>query len=86
MTWPVVPIYTKHEFGIDWLKIFSHTLTNNNYFTNNEKEFHFTEGNGKFSILGLITDDFKIDGYYEFLLQYPNQVAIDLYTLEKNFL
>ena len=53
-----------------WLKIFYHDVTGGVYF-DNEEEALFSNTPQKFSILGLITSDFKINNYYEFVLEYP---------------
>ena len=63
-------IQTKVHSGKNWLKIFSHEMIENNYFTS-EKELQLTNNDGKFSIIGAIDESFKVNGVYEFLLEYP---------------
>ena len=62
-----------HELNRTWLKIFYHNCTNGKYFNKDKpEEIQYINEEDKFSILGLITDDFKVEnGYYEFLLKYP---------------
>ena len=62
-----------HELNRTWLKIFYHNSTNGNYFKKkNQNEMEYINEEDRFSILGLITDDFKVENkYYEFLLKYP---------------
>ena len=64
-------IQTKVHSGKNWLKIFSHEMIENNYFTS-EKELQLTNNDGKFSIIGAIDESFKVNGVYEFLLEYPD--------------
>jgi len=61
---------TKKEFGSNWILIFHHNSTGNVYFSNlNEckQSLDFE----KYSIFQTLDDSFKVDGCYEFLLQYP---------------
>ena len=84
-----------HELNRTWLKIFYHNCTNGNYFNKSKTEqINYINEEDMFSILGLITDDFKVeDEYYEFLLKYPEypdgynhwqQTSFPLTTEEKN--
>ena len=63
-------IQIKNEFDINWLKVFYHNSSDCDWF--NEKDVIGINSKNKFSILGLIREEFKIDDYYEFLLQYPS--------------
>ena len=53
-----------------WLKIFYHNCTNRNYFID-ENEAKYSVDSHKYSILGNITDSFKIGNKFEFILYYP---------------
>ena len=53
-----------------WLKIFYHDCRNNNFF-NNYSEAIYSLNSKKFSILKNITDKYKINNFFEFLLEYP---------------
>ena len=53
-----------------WLKIFYHDSSNKNWFTSDEELLHCNEED-KYSIFEYISPDFKINDYYEFLLEYP---------------
>ena len=63
-------VQVKKEFDIYWLKIFYHNSRNGEWFA--DKDIYGINTQNKFSILGLIRDEFKINDYYEFLLQYPS--------------
>ena len=62
-----------HELNRTWLKIFYHNSTNGKkFYKQYRNEMEYINEEDRFSILGLITDDFKVEnGYYEFLLKYP---------------
>jgi len=60
----------KEMHGAKWLKVFHHDCTGGYYFSNLE-EAAFSTNPRKFSIIKLINDDYKVDGYFEFLLEYP---------------
>ena len=51
-----------------WLKIFFHNSTGRVYFTENDNPLYINEPQ-KFSILGFITEKFRISDFYEFLLE-----------------
>ena len=63
-------IVIKNQYGKYWLKIFYQNSVTCDWFTSDE-EFLSTNTEYKYSILGLIDENFKIGEYYEFLLQYP---------------
>ena len=67
---PFRSVHIKYEFGVPWLKIFYHNSTNCAFFTK-ESEIQYIDTAEKFSLLGRITNEFKLEGSYEFLLQYP---------------
>jgi len=60
----------KKEFGADWMMIFYHDSVSGGFFSSLE-EAMFSENPNKYSIFSKIGDEYKIDGYYEFLLEYP---------------
>ena len=54
-----------------WLKIFYHNTTGGQqFFFQSDDEVLWSHTPQKYSILGLISDKFKINEYYEFLLEY----------------
>ena len=67
-------IEIKTEFEKNWLKIFYHNVRNGVYFESDDEVLRVNKQQ-KFSIIGLITPEFKINGYYEFLLEYPEVVG-----------
>ena len=81
-------IHIKKEFGVRWLKIFYHNSINGDFFSN-ESQILFSCTNKMFSLLGRISPSFKINGSYEFLLQYPkiegyNRWKQSVYILDAN--
>ena len=67
---PKDSVCLKGKFGKTWLLLFHHNSSTGDYFENYE-EIEYINTTTKFSIFGFITEDFKIDGQYEFLLEYP---------------
>ena len=53
-----------------FLLVFHHNTINSNFF-NSYSEFLSTDSIDKYSILGFIDDDFKIDNSFEFIMEYP---------------
>ena len=54
-----------------WLKLFFHNMTDiSNGFSSNEEALH-CNSEGKYSILSELNESYKIQGRYEFLLEYP---------------
>ena len=53
-----------------YLLLFYHDSTIETYWSNNE--YKYIETNGKYSILGNLTNQFQINHNYQFLLDYPN--------------
>ena len=53
-----------------YMLLFYHDSTIENYWS--KKEYNYVERNGKYSILGNLTDEFVINQKYQFLLDYPN--------------
>lgn len=62
---------TKYAYRCKWLKIFHHNIDVDIFHDENEAKYSLRDG--KFSIIGLINDNYKIDGQFEFLLEYPDQ-------------
>ena len=64
----------KESYGAKWLKIFYHNSTGGKYFKNIS---HTLNSNSLqlYSILDKLNQNFSIDGYYEFLLEYPGYVG-----------
>ena len=77
-------ITLKQEFGKNWLKIFYHNCNNDEWFTDLKDFYHINEAT-RFSILELITSDFKFEERYEFLLQYPEVPGEYIYWGQKKF-
>jgi len=61
---------TKNQYDCIWLKIFYHNSVGGVFFSNFSHGMFSLEPN-LYSIFSLITDDFRIDGKFEFLLEYP---------------
>lgn len=51
--------------------IFYHNSAGNVMFERNPKELYFCKSTPKFSLLGSLNDNFKYGGYFEFLIEYP---------------
>ena len=62
-------IKIKSKYGATWELIFFHNSSNYEYFET--EEAYFCNETNKFSIIGLIDDSFRYNGYYEYLLEYP---------------
>ena len=60
----------KESLGRKWLKVFHHYSGSGEYF-NSESEVSFINSTNKFSILGMINNEYKIENKFEFLLEYP---------------
>ena len=62
--------YTKY-FGLaNWLLIFYHNIITDEYFTNDT--IFLVNTTYTYSILGSIHENYKINGFYEYLLEYPD--------------
>ena len=61
----------KKEFGADWQLIFYHNAKGNVFFTRGSESLLFCNKTQQFSILGTLTNNYKINGYFEFLIEYP---------------
>jgi len=66
----VAVYYTKNQYGCIWLKIFHHNSSGGGMFRDFSHAINSDEPN-LYSILHKVTDDYKISGKYEFLLEYP---------------
>ena len=53
-----------------WVLIFHHNSSNKEFFKN-EREALFSTKKNKYSLFGRITDEFKISGAFEFIIEYP---------------
>ena len=63
--------YTKY-FGLaEWLLIFYHDISTDKYFTHNT--IFLVNTTYTYSILGSIHENYKINGFYEYLLEYPDE-------------
>ena len=58
------------KYGKYWLKIFYHDCSEGDWFTT-ERQLYYINTKNMFSIFNMIDERFKIDEYYEFLLEYP---------------
>lgn len=65
-----ISIFTKYDYGVNWLLLFYHNSTGGVYF-NSESEVLLTNSNQKYSILNILDEEYRIDYYFEFLLEYP---------------
>ena len=75
----------KTAYRCSWLKIFHHDIDVDVF--HNESEAKYSLKKGKFSILGLVNDNFKIEGKFEFLLEYPdkaNKQGMNRWAQNKN--
>ena len=54
-----------------WLKVFYHSYENKALFAG-EEEAKYTISNDKYSIFANITDAFKVDNKFEFIIHYPD--------------
>ena len=63
-------IHVQDKADKTWLKVFYHNSDNGDWFTE-EEDLLYINSQNRFSIFGFINQYFKIDGYYEFLLEYP---------------
>ena len=70
----------KESLGRKWLKIFHHYSGSGEYF-NSESEISFINSPNKYSILGMINNDYKIENKFEFLLEYPQIIIIGIKVL-----
>ena len=61
---------TKFAFNAEWVLIFFHNSTGGVYFSDFEEALEANSAQ-KYSILGEISDKDRINGFYEFLLEYP---------------
>lgn len=62
---------TKDQYRCTWLKVYHHDITKGT-FKDKEEAKYYVERDDKFSILGLINDNYKIDGKFEFMIEFPN--------------
>lgn len=62
---------TKQDEKKIWIKVFHHNIEGG-YFSSNEDAMSSTAA-GKYSKLSSISNLMKIDGYFEFRLEYPNE-------------
>lgn len=77
--------HTKTAYRCHWLKIFHHNLETDVF--QDETEAKYSLVDGKFSILSLINDDYKINDQFEFLLEYPdgqNKVGMNRWAQSNN--
>ena len=56
-----------------WLKVFAHKYNNTNDCFSNESEARHNIEENKFSILDEINESMRINGKYEFIIEYPNE-------------
>ena len=66
----LVQVVYKHVFESKWLLVFHHNSKNKEYFANREMVLDCDQTN-LYSILGKIDDSYRINGSFEFLLEYP---------------
>ena len=60
----------KNDHGKTWLLVFYHNSISGDWFTT-EDEMRSINTPNRFSILGQIDNSYLIDGFFEFLLEYP---------------
>ena len=77
--------YFENQFGVSeqFLLIFSQNTVEKDWFKS-EEEFLHTDSIYKFSILKYIDDDFKTDGVFEFIMQYPERGQFGHWRQELN--
>ena len=62
---------TKYVYGRKWQLIFFHNSVNKVFFDKAKNEAFCINTSQKFSILGSLTNNFRIRGRFEFLIEYP---------------
>ena len=72
----------KYEYGSKWMKIFYHNVEGG--FFINENDVLYNNNENKFSILGYIDDTWKINNYFEFLLEYPEVIGCNIWKQSIN--
>ena len=75
---------SKHDYGADWQLIFYHNATGKVFFEKNSQCLLFCNETQRFSTLGILTDNFKINGYFEFLIEYPERSSFYRWKQKKN--
>ena len=73
----------KYDLNVYWMKIFHHNSTGNIYF-NSKSEALSCNSEKKFSLLGNLGEYDKIDGFFEFLLEYPELSGYNRWKQEVN--
>ena len=66
---------TKYQYWRNWLLIFHHNI-DKGHFSPDKSDCYESNIPGKYSAIGLINELFKINEYYEFLLEYPENGSI----------
>ena len=74
----------KSHFGVNWQLIFFHNSSGKVFFTKNSPDLLFCNQSQKFSILGTLTNNYKINGFFEFLLEYPERNYFVHWRQKKN--
>jgi len=72
----------KYAYDAAWLKIFYHNSAGSVYFSS-RSEALYTIGTKKYSILNKLNASFKVDGVYEFLLEYPEKTGYNRWRQAK---
>ena len=77
-------VKTQDFIGNKWLLVFYQFVQTGADFITEYDEFLFVNKENKFSIWKFIDDSFKINGYFEFLIQYPEIVGYNHWRQIKN--
>ena len=61
----------KYKLGVNWQLIFFHNSTGRVFFEKNSSDLLFCNKSQQFSNLGILTNNYKTKGFFEFLIEYP---------------
>ena len=74
---------TNNFYGLKWVRIFHHD-SHYGYFKTLGDALFSPKNKQKFSVLGSLNKDFKINDVYEFVLEYPNEACLLHWNQTKN--
>ena len=68
----MVPVNTlKNEFGAIWQLLFYHDTSTGKFF--DDTTINFVNDEFRYSTIGGISQSYKVNGYFEYLLEYPDE-------------
>ena len=74
----------KYKLGVNWQLIFFHNSTGRVFFEKNSSDLLFCNKSQQFSNLGILTNNYKTKGFFEFLIEYPEINFIIHWKQKKN--